>query len=237
MRAFGMACFLVAGCSTTGLPGAGDGGPDNDGSVAADLRGASCGDVSLAVSQWLDAHRTCQVDADCTSLSTACGLDGSCGIYVNTGAPGPYFSSLLDAWQAGTCGAGKCTPCALWPNGMPGCVMGVCAAKAVGPGAVGDACVSGAQCATGECYSFAQSKMFTGGYCTVIDCGPNAPCPTGSTCRVVDTGTSICLQDCDPSLNVQQCRTGEMYACCSGPGPAGHAGWCSPNDSSLCTAK
>ena len=48
--------------------------PDNDGSVAADLRGESCGDVASSVQQWIDGHRGCVIDADCTIVKTACGL-------------------------------------------------------------------------------------------------------------------------------------------------------------------
>jgi len=105
----------------------------------------------------------------------------------------------------------------------------------VAGGAVGDACSTGTDCATGQCITPDASKLYFGGYCTVFDCDQKQqPCPTGSACKPGGDGRYYCLKDCDPMLNKQQCRTG--YACCSGPGPTGNMGWCAPTDSSLCLA-
>jgi hypothetical protein len=205
--------------------------------VAADLAGASCGDVSAAVQQWMDSHKACKVDSDCMESRTACGLAGQCGFYANTGLPGAYWDSLLTAWGQQCAAGAKCTPCPLSPDAPPGCMGGVCGPKTSGFGVVGDPCNAGTDCTTGECLTVAESKTFLGGYCTVLDCDAGKACPAGSTCKPIDVGRSVCLKDCDPSLSRMQCRNAEGYACCWGPGPGSNLGWCSPTNSGLCQAR
>jgi hypothetical protein len=245
MRSFALSLALLAGCGSGALPGGGDGGSggdgalDNDGSAVADLAGSSCGQIASSVASWLASHQSCQVDSDCTSVSTACGLSGDCGSIVNTGAPGPYLMSLVDGWNQAQCGTGRCTPCPLSPQCLEGCNAGVCGCKQFGAGQVGDACTSGAQCATGECVTIGTSKLWNGGYCTIIDCNFNTmtACPAGSTCEPGGDGHFYCMRNCDPFQNAGPCRFNEGYACCSGPGPQGMVGWCAPQGSYLCTAK
>lgn len=234
MRSLSLFAVLVAGCTSQPLAG-GDGGlPDNDGAVAADLAGASCSSISASINAWLNAHQSCTTDSDCTRLgATGCGLPDQCGGYVDNGAVGAYLQSLLSAWQAGGCGVGQCASCPNNVPGPPGCNMGTCGIRQLGTGAVGDSCDNGSQCATGMCLGDVMSKLFFGGYCTVFDCNADgAACPEGSTCEPGGDGHMYCLKDCNPLLDIMQCRTG--YACCSGPGPTGMKGWCAPSQSSLC---
>jgi hypothetical protein len=235
MRSLSLFAILVAGCTSQPLAG-GDGGlpNDNDGAVAADLAGASCGMLSVSITAWLNSHQGCTTDIDCTYLgATGCGLPDQCGGYINTSGPGAYFQSLLSAWQSNSCGVGECAPCPNNQPGPPGCNMGVCGPRAPGTGGVGDACNSGNQCATGMCLNDIQSKLFFGGYCTIFDCNANgAVCPDGSACKDGGDGHQYCLKNCNPQLDIMQCRQG--YSCCSGPGPSGTMGWCAPSQSSLC---
>ncbi|MSP60895.1 MAG: hypothetical protein EXR72_11230 [Myxococcales bacterium] len=231
--------LLATACATNPLAGGDDAGSTPDLARLAD--GAtpdgrsSCADVAATVKGWLDAHATCQMDSDCGSLYTNCGLAGQCGGYYNKAASGAHLSLLLEQWKQSSCDLlAACPPCVPL-QGVPGCLGGVCGAKLLGGAAVGDPCTKGADCASGQCIDLGASKLFFGGYCTVIDCeNVNKPCPKDSTCKRVGDGHSYCLKDCNPSLNKIQCRNAMGYACCGGPDPGGKVGWCAPQNSPLC---
>ena len=131
MRACLIIVFACAlGCSSSGLPGAADMSTviENDGSVAADLASAQCQDVYSTVSQWLNAHRSCNNDSDCTIVETVGCLPAACGDYFNTSVSGPFFDSLLSYWKAHTyCWPDGCAPCTgMKAVGPASCVGGVC---------------------------------------------------------------------------------------------------------------
>ena len=61
---------------------------------------------------------------------------------------------------------------------------------------IGAACERGRECATGTCLP--ESQGLPGGYCSVLDCSANRPCPAGSLCRYSSgTGHFVCLAYCD----------------------------------------
>ncbi len=76
-----------------------------------------------------------------------------------------------------------------------------------GPGEVGAACTSDADCAGGTCMT-----EFPGGYC-VRSCSPTQPCPIGAFCFPSAPGSSdgACMDMCDPTAPPKQCRSG--YGC------------------------
>jgi hypothetical protein len=77
----------------------------------------------------------------------------------------------------------------------------------VGLRPIGAACDSGAQCSSGTCLS--EDRGAVGGYCTVIACNDNRPCPAGSRCHFSSTEESfLCLSYCDDD---KDCR--DEYAC------------------------
>ncbi|MCA9541426.1 MAG: hypothetical protein KC620_21160, partial [Myxococcales bacterium] len=67
----------------------------------------------------------------------------------------------------------------------------------------GEACATDNDCAEGVCLS---EPGYPGGYCAITGCGPDAPCPNGTTCVDRDEGP-ICAAACTD----QDCRAG--YAC------------------------
>lgn len=229
MRLLAALAMIGIGCTTDALPGGSDGGPDNDGSVAADLGSLSCGDIASSVAEWLAAHTSCTVDDDCVIVTTGCGLPRPCGDYVNRGAPGAYLSSLLAAWQH-QCDPGDCACPASWP--AAGCNEGTCGVRMPHVGPLGAPCTSDVQCAPG--LLCAGGPAFPGGYCTQEHCDSAfAPCPTGYDCKPVGDAF-YCLKDCaaaDPGA----CRDG--YRCCSGKPLGAPDGWCAPDTSLLCSIK
>lgn len=238
MRKASLFLFLfAAACGDRALPpGGSDGGDGNDGSVAADLAGLSCGEIAQAVTAWLDGHTQCTADADCTIVATGCGLPEPCGAPVDQSAVGPYLSSLLDGWRAEKCEQ----PCGLFCPfiGRAVCVDGTCRAGGpVTPKPVGDPCTSDGECATGQCVTEAASGgFFPGGICTIRNCDSKliTACPAGSSCQVAGApdGASYCLKDCCARCNTVQCRDG--YACCGNPQMDGADAVCVPPPSLLC---
>ena len=234
----------VPGCATDALtPGAiGDGGPADShigagegGSGGSDLRttvdltGLSCTDVGTDIDKWLMSHASCQSDADCETIQTACGVQGQCGAFVNHDARGGYLDALVKSWND-HCNPPPC-PCAP-PFPQAGCDHGICNIKMTGSHPVGDPCGGGSDCQTGQCVTQLEAFGFVDGYCTVRQCDKNLPCPKGSDCKPVN-GAFYCLKGCP--INQMTCRMG--YRCCSGPGPALGPGWCAPEQSTFCTAK
>ena len=224
MRNWLLTLVLLTACSNRGLDPAGDGGVgkdsglNNDGSVAADLKGVTCGDISAAVDGWLKSHLACTQDRDCDVISTACGLSGSCGTFANQGAKGPYLQSLLEGWSK-SCAPSE--PCACPADlGLAGCNQGVCGPKMFGPGAVGDKCSSGGDCQLGDCLLPTEIPGFTDGYCTFRDCDlvNTIVCPADSACVKRDNGHAYCLKRCNPCSQMVQCRSG--YACVRSRTPA-----------------
>ena len=120
--------MAAAGCAASGLPNGPSDGFSNDGSVAADLASAQCGDVYGAVQQWLDDHRRCTSASDCTILLTPDCLPATCGDYFNRSAAGAYLDSLESFWRNHeSCWADGCAPCTgMTAIGPPSCVAGAC---------------------------------------------------------------------------------------------------------------
>lgn len=73
---------------------------------------------------------------------------------------------------------------------------------------VGAACNTGDDCQTGTCAPPANN--LPGGYCTVLGCSMERPCPTGSTCYRLNNSLSLCMAYCDRNT---ECRTDENYHC------------------------
>ena len=73
---------------------------------------------------------------------------------------------------------------------------------------VGAACETAADCETNFCATTALNPRMVGGYCTMLGCGENSPCPAGATC-VATSGLMACFAHCDPGADV--CRDG--YVC------------------------
>jgi hypothetical protein len=90
------------------------------------LDGGSCDELNAEIQQWLDAHRSCQVDSDCAYAHTACGLPGECGDPANKQAQGAYLDGLVAQWEQ-QCGSGNHCECPFLP--LVGCVSGTCAVK------------------------------------------------------------------------------------------------------------
>jgi hypothetical protein len=244
MRAVTLVAILLlgAGCTAPNELFGRDGGGAIDLAVVApaDLRGVpptrdlaqalSCDDIAALVAANLANSTSCTVDTDCVTVETACGLPGACGdAYANTGWRTDDVERLLKGWAAAMCGPPKC-PCPEKPSQPPACNRGVCGPRH-STGTVGAACTSALDCATSQCITEGEDKLFAGGYCTLRGCSDFVPCPAGSTCRGVSNGLRVCLADCKAATD---CRTG--YGCCSGPGPGRDAGWCAPTRSSLCLA-
>ena len=75
-------------------------------------------------------------------------------------------------------------------------------------GVIGAACTGAEGCPGRDCLTWLE-----GGYCSVIGCRVDSPCPEGSICAPVRGGgeeQNVCLDLCDM---VVDCRTGEGYAC------------------------
>ena len=73
---------------------------------------------------------------------------------------------------------------------------------------IGAPCERARECATGTCLP--ESQGLPGGYCSVLDCNPNRPCPAGSLCRYSSaSGHFVCLAFCDGD---DDCRS-DGYVC------------------------
>jgi hypothetical protein len=76
------------------------------------------------------------------------------------------------------------------------------------PRPVGSPCATGADCQTGTCAPTADN--LPGGYCTILGCNMDKPCPVGSTCYASTKSLSLCMAYCDRDT---ECRTNEGYHC------------------------
>lgn len=208
--------FLVSflcGCDTTTLDGGATGG--DDAGRAVDLQGLDCGAIKSGVTGWISGRRTCVVDADCARAVTRCGLDGNCGVYVNTQAL-DGLASMSAAWDAQACSAAiDCAACPTSQARPAACVLGVCEASQ--PRAIGDGCRADVDCEQ-QCLL---DPAFSGGYCTEPQpaaCMHGGTCPGGAACESVDvtangqtTTEYVCLKVCATGGD---CRQG--YTCCPG---------------------
>ncbi len=118
--------------------------------------------------------------------------DGSCVILEDAGAdadvPGPNRDSGGPSCGTGTRLVGdECVPTA-------------------SKNPIGSACASNEQCESGTCAP--NSETLPGGYCTVLGCSMDNPCPRGSTCYSVNKDLSICMAYCDRDT---ECR--DDYHC------------------------
>jgi hypothetical protein len=73
---------------------------------------------------------------------------------------------------------------------------------------VGAACTASSDCQTGTCAPAAGN--LPGGYCTILGCNMDNPCPVGSTCYALNKNLSLCMAYCDRDT---QCRSAEDYHC------------------------
>jgi hypothetical protein len=73
---------------------------------------------------------------------------------------------------------------------------------------VGAPCMDAKDCQTGTCAPSADN--LPGGYCTVLNCNMDRPCPVGSTCYALNKSLSLCMAYCDRDT---QCRSDENYHC------------------------
>lgn len=74
------------------------------------------------------------------------------------------------------------------------------------PSSVGEPCREDMDCTGGADTCVDE---LPGGYCSAF-CGAPEDCPDGSSCVEVDRGTSLCLDECDPT-GTDECRAG--YGC------------------------
>jgi hypothetical protein len=88
-------------------------------------------------------------------------------------------------------------------------VDGECVASPAAPAKkpVGAACELATDCETGTC---AISDELPGGYCTILGCSSDNPCPVGSTCYTAESGVNLCLAFCEGNVD---CREGDDYNC------------------------
>ena len=126
---------LLPACDTTGLPsGSGlDAGGDAASSDAAsgdaasgdgasgdgasgDAPAGSCADLAASVKSWIDSHQKCAVDSDCTVVTTACGLTGTCGAFINLAGDSPALRDLVKRWDGGRCGGAGCVCPGFFPQ-------------------------------------------------------------------------------------------------------------------------
>ena len=142
-------------------------------------------------------------DGACRDIQGSCMDDAGCpgGLICSFGACVPGISCQNDA---------DC------PEGEQCDVQGGNVCRREVPSGIGDACAVDADCVAGLTCVNAED----GGYCT-LGCNADFPCPTGSTCYVVDESVpdqGACLTDC---ASDEACPMGQ--ACFATGGPLGGA--------------
>jgi hypothetical protein len=149
-----------------------------------------------------DAGEICS-DGACVNVLGQCNADADCPAGLIC-----LFQLCLPA--IGCAGDADC------PAGERCDVLGGGVCRRDTPSGIGDACANDADCADGQtCIAVAD-----GGYCSQ-GCAAAFPCPTGSTCYVVDPETpdqGACLTDCAAS---EACPANQ--ACFETGGPLGGA--------------
>jgi hypothetical protein len=87
---------------------------------------AECAPILKRVSELVDTSQTCDVDADCASLTTQCGLPGVCPVAVRTSVVAEV-KQLTEKWTAADCWKHSGVPCpGCTPQGAPQCRDKVC---------------------------------------------------------------------------------------------------------------
>lgn len=89
------------------------------------------------------------------------------------------------------------------------------------PSSVGTRCESDDECAAGGPDYYCEPNL--GGYCTT-SCDETIACPMGSTCVQLGRGLNVCIAECDPTAEGDQCPDGNG---CS-PGGSGLPPVCLP---------
>ncbi len=86
----------------------------------------SCSELKAQVQAFLDdkTHKSCTQPSDCVATSTACGLPGVCGAYVNQQSAA-QLQALSNAFAAKGCENGQPCPDCAQPAGAA-CNQGVC---------------------------------------------------------------------------------------------------------------
>ncbi len=180
-----------------------------------------------------NACRACLPDETCGSagcvksvdggVTTTCGPGNCAGCCTEDGTClAPAFQDDLFCGQGGffcgaclsgyTCEGGGCVAIQSQDGGADAGTKADAGTDAGTDGgikaALGAACTSNAQCATGFC----QQLGFNDGYCTT-SCQSASDCPSGSTCGSDPNGTAsnICLKTCSGAGGTSGCRAG--YVC------------------------
>ncbi len=130
----------------------------------------------------------------------AMGGTGAVGGTGGSGGTGPGGDAAVPPTGTGlTCGEGtqesngECVPVEADPTDKP----------------IGSPCASSDECESGFCMPDADN--LPGGYCTVVNCGDETPCPPGSTCYAVTVDLNMCMAFCDS--DEVHCRPDEDYIC------------------------
>lgn len=107
-------------------------GTQEDGSAAIDCQ-AVLSTLQAEIAKLSTGHVACAHDADCTTVPTSTGCQGTCGVGLNTQSV-PGFATALAALDAKYCEktdftkfCGYSTPKCMAP--APGCVDGICVYK------------------------------------------------------------------------------------------------------------
>jgi hypothetical protein len=156
--------------------------------LLASLLGA-CGDDTVECGEGTERVRgRCVVDDDG-------GVAGSGGRAGSSGTGGSAGQSGLE------CGAGT--------EEVDGECVAIDGGNASEPALlpVGAACTANDECATGTC---TETDTLPGGYCTILGCSADNPCPVGSTCYASPAGVRLCMAFCEGDVD---CREGDDYNC------------------------
>jgi hypothetical protein len=212
-----LAVVTGAGCGSDG---------DGDGQDRPDLTGALC---ELPEDCFPDVDREelagevrcltrvrggycthlCEVDTDCCAVEGACLSDFAqvCSPFESTGENMCFLSceaadipeldgGVEDDEEYCQREAGTDFVCRSSGGGADNrkvCVPGVCG--------VGATCADDEDCAP----DLICLTRFDGGYCSVPDCGADAPCPPGSVCAEL-SGGNVCVRTCTAASDCSFCR-------------------------------
>lgn len=113
--------LLAGACTQSGLPATGDGAAE-----PVDLKSMTCNDLRKQVQTYLAdfTHQKCAQSSECTNTSSACGLQGVCGVALNNSSL-DGLRALTKQWTMLGCAEGElCPACA--PSPLANCQSGVC---------------------------------------------------------------------------------------------------------------